>query len=129
MTNFKSLFRPSTKVFSGTVLALILILTVLVFVPQAKAAESPNILVGSDLTVGSTGSGVAVLQGLMSELGFLNVPMGIPFGYYGGMTRDAVARYQSSLNVSPPVGYFGPLTKTAMHSDFSQHGYLKLLGW
>jgi len=92
-------------------------------------AEYPNIIIGQDLTVGSTGQNVVVLQGLMTELGFLNVPSGIAFGYYGGLTRDAVSRYQSSMNVSPAVGYFGPVTKTSMHSDFAGHGYLSMLHW
>jgi len=65
----------------------------------------------------------------MSELGYLNVPSNIPLGYYGAMTRDAVARYQAALGVSPTAGYFGPASKIAMHSQFSSHGWLALLGW
>lgn len=116
-------------VITGTSVVLALAVVMLVAAPQAKAAEYPNILVDSSLTVGSTGQGVVVLQGLLSEMGYLNVPTNIPFGYYGSMTKNAVARYQASLNVYPPVGYFGPITKVAMHSDFASHGWLKLLGW
>jgi peptidoglycan hydrolase-like protein with peptidoglycan-binding domain len=97
-------------------------------IPQVRAG-SPNILVGVDMTVGSSNQNVAVLQGLLSEMGYLNVPVGIPLGYFGGLTRDAVASYQRSRAVSPAVGYFGPVTKTAMHSDLASHNYLKLLGW
>jgi peptidoglycan hydrolase-like protein with peptidoglycan-binding domain len=112
---------------SGVILALAL---AMVFaVPQTKAAEYPNILTSSDMTLGSTGQGVVVLQGLLSELGFLNVPMGIPLGYYGTMTKTALARYQASLGVTPAVGYFGPVTKIAMHADFAPHGWLAMLGW
>jgi peptidoglycan hydrolase-like protein with peptidoglycan-binding domain len=100
-----------------------------IFVPKSYAAEYPNIIMGQNMTVGSTGQGVVVLQGLMSELGFLNVPDGIPFGYYGGMTRDAVAKYQSSTYVTPAVGYYGPVTKSSMYNDFSNHGWLGMLGW
>jgi peptidoglycan hydrolase-like protein with peptidoglycan-binding domain len=97
-------------------------------IPQARA-ESPNILVGVDMTVGSSNQNVVVLQGLLSEMGYLNVPVGIPLGYFGGLTRNAVASYQRSQAVSPAVGYFGPVTKTAMRSDLASHNYLKLLGW
>lgn len=118
-----------TNIVLGLGATLVLVATILVSAPQAKAAEYPNILVSENMTLGSTGQGVVVLQGLMSEMGYLNVPSGVPFGYYGSLTRDAVARYQSSLRVSPTSGYFGPLTKVAMQSDYSSHGWLSLLGW
>jgi len=92
-------------------------------------AESPNILVGSDLTVGSSGQDVVVLQGLLSELGYLSIPAGISQGYYGALTQSALGRYQASLNVSPSAGYFGPVTKVAMHQAFAPRGWLSLLGW
>ncbi len=92
-------------------------------------ASSTNILVGQDLTIGSTNENVVVLQGLLSELGYLNIPQGIPLGYYGGITKSALARYQTNLSVAPAVGYFGPVTKVAIHDDFASHGYLKVLGW
>ena len=59
----------------------------------------------------------------------MNVPTGVALGYYGAMTKSAVARYQASLSVTPAVGYFGPITKTAMHADFAPHGWLSILGW
>lgn len=129
MTNILNSLKSSTKVLMGTGLAVAFALAILVSAPQAKASESPNILVNQDMTLGSTGQGVVVLQGLMSELGYLDVPAGIPFGYYGSLTKNAVARYQASISVSPAIGYFGPVTKTAMHSDFSGHGWLSVLGW
>ena len=92
-------------------------------------AESPNILVGQDLTLGSTGQGVVVLQGLLSEMGYLSVPANIPLGYYGTMTRTALAKYQAAQSVLPAVGYFGPVSKTAMHAHFASRSWLGLLGW
>jgi len=129
MTNTSNHFRSFIGAFAGAGLATAFALALLVSAPQAKANEFPNILAGQNMTVGSTGQDVVVLQGLLSELGYLNVPSGIPFGYYGSLTRNAVAKYQSSINVSPAVGYYGPITKVAMYSDFSNHGWLKLLGW
>ncbi len=115
----------SLKASVGFITAVIMMTS---FVSVAKA-ESPNILVGSDLTVGSTGRGVVVLQGLLSEMGYLNIPVGISPGYYGALTQNAVARYQASISVSPSVGYFGPVTKIAMHGDYAPRGWLRLLGW
>jgi peptidoglycan hydrolase-like protein with peptidoglycan-binding domain len=92
-------------------------------------AESPDILVGQDLTIGSTGQGVVVLQSLLQELGYMTIPTGIPMGYYGPLTKRGVARYQAALGVSPAAGYFGPLTKVAMHQQFASKGWLTLLGW
>lgn len=94
----------------------------------AQAAEV-NILTGVDMTLGSTGQHVVVLQGLLQELGYMSIPTGIPLGYYGVMTRDGLARYQAALNVTPAVGYFGPVTKVAMHQQFLSKGWLTGLGW
>lgn len=116
------------KTFLGFGISTIIVLTLLLSANKAHA-EYPNILVGQDLSTGSTGQGVVVLQGLMTELGYLNVPAGIPFGYYGSMTRDAVVRYQSSQSVSPNSGMFGGLTKVAMYNNFSSRGWVKVLGW
>lgn len=113
----------------GAGVVAVLMLTMLVAIPQAKAAEYPNILVGSNLTIGSAGQDVVVLQALLSELGYLNVPFSIPLGYYGTMTQSAVSRYQASLGVTPTAGYFGPATKIAMHANFGAHGWLSMLGW
>jgi len=101
-----------------------------VFTSAAQArAESPNILVGQDLALGASGQSVVVLQALLSEMGYLNVPVGIPLGYYGSMTKNAVAAYQARISVYPAVGYYGDTTKNAMRSDFATHGYLRILGW
>lgn len=129
MTKTINYLKLRTGIIMGTGLMIAFAMTMFVSIQQAEASEYPNILTGQNMTVGSTGQGVVVLQGLMSELGFLNVPSGIPFGYYGSLTRDAVARYQASINVQPAVGYYGPITKVAMYSDFSQHRWLSTLGW
>lgn len=113
------------KLISMAVFAL---LVTFVFAKQANA-EYPNILVGDNLTVGSTGQGVVVLQELLTELGYMKTPLSVPFGYFGAITKDALARYQGSQNVSPAVGYFGPTTKIAMQAHFLPSGWLALLNW
>lgn len=128
MTNNLNLTKKSAKIVTSFSFALIIAMALLVSASKANA-ESPNILVGQDLTLGTSNQNVVVLQGLLSELGYLNIPAGIPFGYYGSMTKNALASYQASLGVTPAIGYFGPVTKVAMHSNFSSHGYLSILGW
>lgn len=101
----------------------------LLTVANVAHAEYPNILVNENMTIGSTGQGVVVLQGLLSEMGYLEIPAGVPFGYYGSMTKDALAKYQARTFITPSVGYFGPTTKVAMFTDFSNKGWMTILGW
>lgn len=122
-------FKMLSGSFGVVGLTLMLATLFVVSIPQAHAAVYPDVLVGQDLTVGSTGDGVVVLQSLLSELGYLSVPQRIPLGYYGSMTKNALANYQMALNVSPTGGYFGQETKLAMHSHFASRGWLSLLGW
>ncbi|MFA7252510.1 MAG: peptidoglycan-binding domain-containing protein [Candidatus Paceibacterota bacterium] len=112
----------------GTSLSLAVVMAMLVSVPQASAYTT-NITVGTDMTIGSTGANVVALQGLLSELGHLDIPINVPHGYFGAMTQDAVARYQMSQSVTPTAGYFGPVSKVAMHNHFAAHNWLTLLGW
>ncbi len=128
MTKVISGFKLSDKFLIGTSFAFVMTMALLVGMPKARA-ESPNILVGDNMTVGATGQGVAVLQGLMSELGFLDMPRGTSEGYYGNLTKDAVARYQASRVVAPSVGYFGPATKIAIHQQFFANSWLAMLNW
>lgn len=128
MTKIINAFKLPNKFIAGSSFAFIFALAMIVGVPQASA-ESPNILVGNNLSLGSTGQGVVVLQGLLSELGYLSVPMGVPMGYYGTLTQNAVAKYQLSRAVAPAVGYFGPLSKITMHQHFASAGWLTMLGW
>jgi peptidoglycan hydrolase-like protein with peptidoglycan-binding domain len=117
-----------TKFVIGTGAILTMALAMLVSVPAAEAYEV-NITAGSDLTIGSTGQSVVVLQGLLAERGFLDIPYYIPLGYYGSMTKNAVAKYQAYRNVAPAVGYFGSLTKVSMHQEFLANNWLVKLGW
>jgi peptidoglycan hydrolase-like protein with peptidoglycan-binding domain len=112
--------------FAGAATAIALAFTL--SAPQAHA-ESPNILVDANMTIGSTGQGVAVLQGLLAEMGYLPLRFNTPTGYFGPMTQKALGSYQAARGVYPTAGYFGPASKIAMHQDFLAHGWLALLGW
>jgi peptidoglycan hydrolase-like protein with peptidoglycan-binding domain len=62
-----------------------------------------------DLTVGSTGSDVTTLQTFLEEEGYLVMPQGVAKGYFGALTQNALAEYQS-VNGIIASGYFGPIT-------------------
>jgi len=64
-----------------------------------------------DLTLGSTGADVSALQATLVAKGFLVMPVGVPMGYFGGLTRAAVAKWQIANGVAPAAGYFGPLSR------------------
>ena len=95
--------------------------------PHQASASALSTLAGRNLTIGDTGSDVADLQGILGEQGYLTMPVGVPFGYFGPLTRDALARYQAANGVSPAVGYYGPITRAKMVEIFSAHGWMALL--
>lgn len=64
-----------------------------------------------DLTVGSTGADVVALQTYLEAKGHLVIPTGVSKGYFGPLTRSALASYQAAMGISPAVGYFGPITR------------------
>src|SRR3990167_4759438 len=66
------------------------------------------------LTIGATGSQVTCLQQNLISMGF-SIPAGAT-GYFGTQTRAAVAAWQASKNIVPPVGYFGPISQQAWAS-------------
>jgi len=70
-----------------------------------------------DLTMGSTGAEVTALQTFLESKGFLTIPAGVSKGYFGGLTKSALAAYQASVAISPAVGYFGPITRTKVSSS------------
>ena len=39
------------------------------------------------------------------------MPAGVAYGYFGNLTKAAVAAYQTSVGITPAVGYFGPITR------------------
>lgn len=70
----------------------------------------------TDLTIGSTGSQVSALQSWLVSRGFLTMPAGVAMGYFGNLTKAAVAAWQASAGISPAAGYFGPKSRAALAS-------------
>jgi lysophospholipase L1-like esterase/peptidoglycan hydrolase-like protein with peptidoglycan-binding domain len=67
-----------------------------------------------DLTVGATGQDVSALQQYLVARGYLVMPAGVAYGYFGEVTRAAVVRWQIAMGVSPAAGYFGARSRAAM---------------
>ena len=64
-----------------------------------------------NLTVGSTGAEVVALQQKLVAEGHLVMPAGTAMGYFGNLTKAAVAKWQAANGVSPAAGYFGPISR------------------
>ena len=65
------------------------------------------------LTVGSTGTDVTCLQNALMAQGHMTVAA---TGYFGSITKAAVAKWQAANGVSPAVGFFGPLSQAKFNS-------------
>ena len=44
------------------------------------------------------------------------MPAGVAYGYFGNLTKSAVAAYQTSVGITPAVGYFGPITRAKVNA-------------
>lgn len=75
----------------------------------------------SDLTVGSKGADVKVLQQFLNSNGYqvaVSGPgsVGNESTYFGALTKAALAKYQAANSITPSVGYFGPKTRAWISS-------------
>lgn len=75
-----------------------------------------------NLTVGSRGPQVVALQSFLESKGYLVMPVGVSKGYFGGLTRAAVARFQAANQITPAVGYFGPITRGVVNAMLMTSG-------
>lgn len=71
----------------------------------------------TNLTIGSRGADVVMLQSFLESKGLLTMPAGVAKGYFGALTKSAVVAYQISKGVTPTSGYFGPLTRAVANAD------------
>lgn len=78
-------------------------------VPQAETTT----ILPRPLDIGSRGADVVTLQTTLEQKGFLTMPPGVAKGFFGTLTRQAVAKYQASVGL-PADGVFGPLTKARL---------------
>lgn len=78
--------------------------------------KSQKFIFNRDLTIGSSGADVIQLQKIMVARGYLVMPKNTAYGYFGGLTRSAVIKYQVEYGIKPSVGYFGPITRKHLNS-------------
>src|SRR3989344_2804519 len=73
-----------------------------------------------DLTIGATGADVTALQTWLIGKGY-SIPAGAT-GYFGTQTQAATAAYQLANNITPPAGYFGPITRAHVNAGGGASG-------
>jgi peptidoglycan hydrolase-like protein with peptidoglycan-binding domain len=79
----------------------------------------PAVQFNTNLTVGSRGADVTALQQFLVSKGFLQMPAGTAYGYFGSVTKAAVARWQAASGISPAAGYFGPISRAAISAQMA----------
>ena len=70
----------------------------------------------TNLTIGSTGNDVVELQKILVAKGYLVMPSGVAMGYFGALTKSAVAKWQAAEGISPAAGYVGPISRAKLNS-------------
>lgn len=74
----------------------------------------------SSYTIGKTGASVVALQDILIDEGFLTIPAGVSKGYFGNLTKSALAQYQMQvMGVAGATGYYGPISQNHF-SDMCQ---------
>jgi len=63
-----------------------------------------------DITLGSRGDDVICLQNYLTSTGHFTYAGGST-GYYGSITKLALAAWQAANGVAPAAGYFGPISR------------------
>lgn len=75
----------------------------------------------TNLTLGSRGEAVVWLQTFLIEknsgVAASNLIEAGATGYFGTITQAALAEYQAARGVSPAVGHYGPLTRSAIATE------------
>jgi peptidoglycan hydrolase-like protein with peptidoglycan-binding domain len=72
-------------------------------------------------TLGATGSEVQALQQFLNSHGYTVATSGVGSPgkesmLFGALTQAALTKFQAANNISPAVGYFGPLTRSVISS-------------
>lgn len=88
---------------------------------NAKGDSSAAYNFTRNLTTGSKGEDVRALQQLLNSKGFKVAASGTgspgkESTYFGPATRAALAKFQAANGISPAVGYFGSITRSAIAS-------------
>ena len=98
--------------------ALFLLMALLAAMTVPALAEDH--IFSRNLTVGSRGVDVVRLQDFLESKGLLVMPQGVAKGYFGSLTRAALAAYQVSVGITPAEGYFGPITRAVTNAEMAK---------
>lgn len=98
----------STRKIVAGLLGFAMVLTIVVGLSSTASAAFTR-----SLTVGLSGADVTELQTALVAQGYLTMPAGVSMGYFGSLTKRAVAAWQAASGVSPALGYFGPKSQAA----------------
>ena len=97
------------------------IILAFVFMALAPIAHADGVYFSSDLSLGSSGGDVTMLQSFLLNNGF-DIPAistgASAKGYFGQQTKNAVMKYQVSVGVAN-TGYVGPLTRAKLNGNTS----------
>jgi peptidoglycan hydrolase-like protein with peptidoglycan-binding domain len=94
--------------------ALVLALAFSFVAPAATDAQAMTYT--RSLTVGARGADVTSLQMFLQSKGFFPATQAAT-GFFGPLTRTALAAYQTSKNIAPAAGFFGPITRAAVNAE------------
>ncbi|HEY4507262.1 MAG TPA: peptidoglycan-binding domain-containing protein [Candidatus Paceibacterota bacterium] len=74
-----------------------------------------------DLQLGSTGADVEALQNFLMVKGFLTLPAPgageETVGYFGSLTKAALAAWERQVGISPADGFFGPIARAMANAQ------------
>jgi peptidoglycan LD-endopeptidase LytH len=81
--------------------------------PTPSTAPAPTATMTRNLAVGMSGDDVKRLQlFLITQKKGSAATALASTGYFGPLTKRALAEYQASVGIAPATGYFGPVTRT-----------------
>ncbi|MFA5386215.1 MAG: hypothetical protein WC297_00845 [Candidatus Paceibacterota bacterium] len=85
-----------------------------------QGSSCPSVVFSKDLELGSVGDDVRVLQNFLISSGVGPKARVLEAHgttrYFGPLTQAALIEYQQSVNISPAIGYFGPITRNYINS-------------
>lgn len=82
---------------------------------NASAAE---LIFTRNLTTGTQGDDVEILQKFLIDNGFLKITT--PTNYFGALTKTALSSWQTSVGISPASGFFGPISRKRISTPVDQ---------
>src|SRR3989344_3935208 len=103
---------------SPVIVAMFSAILALGFLVSSVSSANAETIV-TNLTVGSRGAEVSTLQQVLVSGGYLVMPYGVSYGYFGFLTRAAVAKWQRANGVAPALGYFGPISRAVFAKQAS----------